>query len=210
MHSIQLIAVILSVLANSPEGPVYPSEGDRPPFDTIEDVVRAEFEGRKDFSEGDLIVQGDVEPLYDKLAEAGWTVSDWNELVGRVPAQGELMVKELMTKEGKRLMRKVSSMPNGYDRLDRMSKLPNGRRLLRDVIQGKGGYKLIEYMTESEGGKNLGRSLQKAPGGKDFNKPTGRVYTLESFLAELRLRHEAWAGSEGEADGPSSKRSATR
>ena len=50
---------------------------------------------------------------------------------------------------------------------------------------------MIEYMTQSRGGRELGKMLSKAPNGADFNQPTGRIYTLDGLLAQLKKSCQA-------------------
>ena len=45
---------------------------------------------------------------------------------------------------------------------------------------------MLQYMTETRGGENMGKQLSKAPKGKNFNKPTGRIYTVDMLLDVLK------------------------
>jgi hypothetical protein len=92
------------------------------------------------------------------------------------------LVVQLRTKAGIRFMRKIASLPGGYDKLDRLSTISRGKQIVADLVRGKDGHELIEYLATSEGGANLARMLADAKDGTDLNKPTGRLYTVEELV----------------------------
>jgi len=87
-------------------------------------------------------------------------------------------------------MRQISKYPGAYDRMDHLSQLPRGQRMLGDLVKGPDGYKMIEYMATAKGGQQLGKMLSETPKGHHFNRPTGRIYTAEQLLAQLKSRFE--------------------
>ena len=173
-----------------------------PEATAVQQALADHFAGLEDYQAGDLVAANDVTPIFAKLKKLGWTVADEREITGLLVPDSDPLVRQLRTTNGRKFMRKITSLPGGYDRLDRLRKMPQGEQRLREMIQSPGGEKLVEYMTSTPEGRNLGRSLSQSPSGKDFNKPTGRLYTaadverrlLESYAAE-RVRREARAST---------------
>lgn len=161
-----------------------------PSFAKIEQVVVDHFRAIPDYQPGAIITRSQVEPLLRKLHRLGWPVADRKEVLDRVMADDDWLVQELRTSDGRRFASHIAGQAEGYDRLDRLSRLVNGKRIVRDLIHGPGGYRMIEYMTQSRGGHELGRMLSKAPNGADFNQATGRIYTLDALLAQLKKSYQ--------------------
>lgn len=157
-----------------------------PPFEQVEQVVLQHFAADADLQPGGIIAQSQVESLLPKLRHIGFEPADAREIVQRVPADGEFLVRELRTPAGREFMREIASLPNAYDRLDHLSRLPLGKQTVRDLIHKAGGSEMIQYMTASPGGIELGKMLSKAPNGSDFNRPTGRLYTVAMLLQRLK------------------------
>jgi len=162
-----------------------------PPFSEIEKAVRQHFATQPGYSEGGIIVRSEVAELFGTLKGLGWAVAGANDILSQVPKDGEFLTQQLRTKAGAKFARQIARLPEGFDRLEKLSRIPNGRQTIRDLIKGPDGYKLIEYMTTTSGGEQMGRMLSQTPNGRKFNKPTGRIYTVEMLLERLKQEHAA-------------------
>lgn len=162
-----------------------------PPLETVRAVVRRHFALQSDYKPGDILSRSMVEPLFDQLGLMGWKVLDKKDILRHVPKETDFVVRALRSESGRPLMRKVASMPGGYDRLYRLSVLPHGRQTIADLIRGKGGAQFIEYLTRSPGGHNLGRMLENTPNGADFNKPVGFLFTEDALLKRIEASYRA-------------------
>jgi hypothetical protein len=160
-------------------------------FAKIEKLVWEFFESREDFHEANLITREDVEPLPKRLASAGLNLKKPDDLFKLLLTKTDFLYVELNTNAGKQFMQSIADLPNGYDRLDRLSRLPRGKQTVRDLIRGPGGEKMIEYMTTAAGGKELGKQLSQTPNGAKFNAPTGRIYTVSDLLGYLKKQYDA-------------------
>jgi len=168
--------------------------GARAEFSAIAAYVERHFDAMPDREPGDIISRGQVERLFSHLQRAGWHVPRQNAILHDVPGDDDFVVRRLRTKAGAEFMRRISSYPLGYDRLYRLAELPGGRRTVSELITGKDGHKLIEYMSTSRGGKQLGKLLNNTPKGEDFNKPLGRIFTVEQLIQRLKKSYEQQAG----------------
>ena len=148
------------------------------------------FEGLPGYQPGGIITRSEVKPIFQRLAKMGHRVAAPNakKILEQVLADDAFLVRELRTPKGRKFMARIADYPLAYDRLDRLARLPRGRRIAGDLIHGPGGYKMIEYLTTARGGAELGKMLSKSPKGARFNKPTGRIYTVDMLLSRLRLR----------------------
>jgi len=149
------------------------------------------FTGLKHYQSGDLITRTEIKPVFRQLQKAGWTVKAEKNILKRVHAKTDFLAAQLKTAKGITFMRKISKMPGGYDRLDRILAMPYGKRNIRDFINSPGGFTMIEYMTTTQGGKNLGKYLSQARTGKGFNAPTERIYTETQFIQAIKLAYES-------------------
>jgi len=157
-----------------------------PPFSSVRDVVRRQFVSITYYEPGDIISESQVEPVFDHLQRMGWRVADRRAILAQMPGDRDFIVKLLRSDQGREFMGRIRQYPMAYDRLDRLAKTPGGRRAVAELMRAKDGFKMNEYMTTSKGGKNLGKFLAKAPKGGKFNTPTGRIYTVDMFLARLQ------------------------
>jgi hypothetical protein len=160
-----------------------------PAFSAVQKSAEKHFSTLKKYRKGDLLSQGDVEPVFAELEKLGWKVADREQIVKLVPGDRELMVRMLRTEDGRTFMRDIERLPGGYDRVDHLSRLSDAETLLWRLTSGPDGYKMIDYMTETPYGANMGQMLSQAPNGKGFNKPTGRIYTETQFIARLKQSH---------------------
>jgi len=193
-----MIVLVLTALSTAPsvvgaDGPDAGSKlaGKLPPFSAVKSTVERSLSTDRSYRTGDLLSQRQVAALLGEIKKSGWDVEQARKLLARVPADNEFMVRALRSSEGTVFMRKVSAMPGGYDRVDRLSRIPNGQQTLQKLINGPDGHRLIGYLTEARGGKEMGTMLGRTPQGVDFNEPTGRIYTATQLLAELESLHEA-------------------
>ncbi len=170
-------------------GTVQPNQG-LPDFQEVEEVVKKALAGNKKYYENDLITQSDAEKAFSQIKNIGWEVPDSRKIVGRFLSQGDFLVKQLRSRRGKSFMRKISKMPGGYDRIDRMRYIPKGKKAVVSLIKSKGGEEMIKYMTTTRQGKNMGSLISKSRNGRNFNKMTGRIYTGKQLLEELKELHE--------------------
>jgi len=162
-----------------------------PTFARFEKVILRYCQDLPDYQPGGIVVRSEVEPIFKQLKMMGWVVAERRSILNRVPADNDFLVRKLRTRKGKEFMGRIANCRQAYDRLDRLCWLPHGKQTVHDLIHGKDGYKLLEYLTNAPGGKELGKMLSKAPKGADFNKPTGKVYTIRMLLVELKKSHQA-------------------
>lgn len=162
-----------------------------PAFAEVQKAVAAFFEGLTGYEDGSLIVRSEVQAALVRVEQAGWRVADGEEIVRCVPGDGEPLARLLRTPAGRKFAVRVSAFPEGYDRVDRLLQLPRGEKIVEDLVRGPDGYKMIQYMTNGRGGAALGRQLEKSPSGADFNRPTGRIYTVRALLERLEQSYEA-------------------
>ena len=160
-----------------------------PKFEKIETAVWRYFRLQSDFQASMIITKEQVEPLLAGLARMGFNLPDPKSILDRVPMRNEFLVAELYMPAGRKFMERIAKYPEAYDRLDRLSRLPHGRQTVHDLIYGAGGEKMIQYLTTAQGGAELGKMLSNAPLGADFNKPTGRIYTVPMLLAHLQEQY---------------------
>ena len=89
-------------------------------------------------------------------------------------------------------MRKVSSDPTVYDRLDRVSQHKRGKATIRELVRLPDGEK---YTKAKSGPGNptisdlvliYDRGSAKKRAIKDYDKPTGTIYTGDAFLQRLK------------------------
>jgi hypothetical protein len=161
-----------------------------PDFQEVEEVVKKTLAGNKKYYEYDLITQSDAVKVISQIKSIGWEVPDSRKIVGRFLPQGDFLVKQLYSRRGKAFMRKISKMPGGYDRIDRLRYIPKGKRAVTSLIKSKGGEEMIKYMTTTQQGKNMGSLVSKSRNGRNFNKLTGRIYTGKQLIEELKELHQ--------------------
>jgi hypothetical protein len=157
-----------------------------PPFPEVVSTAETVLDRQTDYCDGDILTRSQVEPIFAELESIGFEVSDRKEILAQVPSDNDQLVSMLHTPSGMKFMRRVSSMPNAYDRLDRLLLMPIGPQTIRDLIRGPGGDEMIRYMTTTPGGNALGQQLSNAPTGANFNEPTGRIYTAKLLFARLK------------------------
>lgn len=158
----------------------------RPSFEAVKRTVEATFQTFPDYKPGRLIVQSEVKKAFGEVKKRGWNIPDQKKLMERVVPDGAWLATTLYSRRGRRFMDQISGLPEGYDRVDRLSRIPRGKQTIRDLLKNPGGYTLIKYMTTTPYGRNMGRMLSRDPGGAGFNRPTGRIYTVEQLLDELK------------------------
>lgn len=158
----------------------------RPAWKDIQATVVATLAADERYRSGDLISQRELNEVFKALQAKGWSPADRKQMLEQALPADAPLVRELRTEAGRKFMRQVGPMPDGYDRLDHLSRLGDGPRIVRKLIAGPDGYKLLEYLTSASGGDELGKMLAKAPDGRDFNRPTGRVYTQAALLSRLK------------------------
>lgn len=159
-----------------------------PHFDKIENVV-ARTLTKENIQPGFLISQGNVDAVMKELAKRGWKVRDGKQIIKSTLPDDNYLVKRLARADADQFEEQIAQLPDGYDRLDRLSRMPYGHNTVDSLVRGPDGYKMIQYMTTTSGGANLGRQLENAPTGKDFNQPTGKIYTPAQLIARLKVSY---------------------
>jgi len=165
-------------------------EKELPTMAQIIQAAKTEIGTWQNYEAGDLISREQGKKLIDAIDKLGWSPSNDDELLAKVPEAKDALCELLLTDKGRPFMRRVLKMPQGIDRVDNLIKVPNGRAIVKRLLNDKGGDELIEYLTTSEGGKNLGKMLGKEAH-VDFNKPTGKLYTAKALLLEVETQYQA-------------------
>jgi hypothetical protein len=160
-----------------------------PKFEKIEAAVLRYFQSQPDFQPSMLITREQVEPLVGVLELMGFKLPNPKTILDKLPANNEFLVVELYSQQGRKFMEQIADYPNAYDRLDRLSRLPYGKQTIHDLIVGPDGHKMIQYLTTASGGKEMGKQLANAPQGENFNKPTGRIYTVSMLIKNLQSQY---------------------
>lgn len=178
-----LLGLTLLLVATVVAAPAKPK---LPPFDNVRKTAVKYFDAQPNFSPDQIISQSQVVGLFEKLKAVGWVVPEQQKILDLIPADNETLVRDLRTPDGRKFCKQIAPLPNAYDRLDRLIRMPTGRSAVARLIKGPDGVWLLQYMTEDPGGKAMGQMLSNTPTGKDFNRPTGRLYTISALLNELQ------------------------
>ena len=138
----------------------------------------------------DIVSRDDLPKILALLKRRGVVIAeiDVDAVSERVLPDNDGMVRYLRTPRGTTFMRRIARYPSAFDRLDRLVRMPYGAARMRELIRGPDGYKLIEYMTTSRGGRNLGAMLSRTRSGGNFNRKTGRLYTVSDVIMFVMKR----------------------
>lgn len=178
-HLLPLSACVLTAsfaLAAAPSTPIAGRD--------VKSIVTDYFSTVKGHTAGDLITRKQVREVLDRVEKEQGKLPERAKLEQRTLVEDSFLAEQFHSTSGKKFMRQISSMPLGYDQIDRMAQLPQGRSTVERLVRGPDGYKLLEYMTQAKGGKDLAKMLSK-DGGGNFSKPTGKIYTAEQLVKEL-------------------------
>jgi hypothetical protein len=159
-----------------------------PTMTDVKAIVRKHLQSNSDYVPGDLISRKDVEPIFDELVELGVPLSEGQEeLYDDFVPDNSPLVRSLRTPEGRKFMQKVKSLPEVYDRLERLSWNPKGRELIDQLVEDPKGPAILQVMLEPAGKAAIAKYLNDDPGGKNFAIPTGHIHTANELLKRLEM-----------------------
>jgi len=186
--STMLLALVAAAVFSSPVRAAPPTKkADK--FEAVRLAVAESFAREPDYQPGDFVTRKQVEKaldLVERSAPGSLKRDDRDKLVKAAVDDRSFLAEQFRSPQSKPFMRRVSTLPGGFDLLDRMGQMAHGRSTVTRLARGPDGYKLLQYMLQSKGGAELERMLAKDPGNADFTKPTGKIYTVEQLLAALK------------------------
>lgn len=156
-----------------------------PSFATIESALVTQC-AQQGLDRTDIISKTNAVAMLDTAAKLGWKIVDREALLKRVLPDNDYLVKELRKKQGRNFVKEIANMPEGLDRVDRMAREPQGKYVINMLVTHVDGDKMIGYMTGPTSNQRLANLLSAAPPNVDLNKPTGRLYTVDNFVQELK------------------------
>ena len=170
------------------------SKAGRPAWSDVKKTVSDFFAAQPGFDPASLITQEQAKAALDAVEKLGWKPKDGDEILKKIPSASDPLVRTLSTPSGKKLLRQTSSYSLVYDRLDRTIQLPGGPALLETITKLPDGAKYLQTKP-TPGFKNLAQLLPKrangqSPAGVDYDKPTGRIYTLAQLLTALEASYK--------------------
>ncbi len=179
------VLVLIALLAslNASIAQAAPQPGKKKP--TLAERTQQYFAPRKDLQRGELLTRSDVEGLLKVLKAEKYDTAAVDKLLPSVEPDNSLLARTLRTPNGRQFAAQTAKIPQGYDRLDHLSRLSDGPIMIERLADGPDGYKLIEYLATTNGGSTTGRGLEQVPGGANFNRPTGKIYTLTQLVGKL-------------------------
>jgi len=198
-----LIGVVISFCSRSLEAAPAAAF---PDFSAFAGSVEKYFTRQRSYRPGDIISKSDAKGVFRMLSQQGWEVADRDDIMDLVLDDGNYMVVKLRTKPGRVFMKDLSRTPEAYDRLDRFLRLPNSRKFFNGLLKGPDGYKMFEYMVTAKGGIVLGQQLSRTKEGREFNKPTGRIYTVKELIQRLGESHADQVAAFKEAEEEAKKK----
>ncbi|MCA9120549.1 MAG: hypothetical protein H6822_14040 [Planctomycetaceae bacterium] len=165
-----------------------------PVYNEVQRIVDQHFGAQTQLRPGDVISQSEVSELFLKLEDAGWKVGDRNDLFKRLLPTNDPLIRILRSTRGIKFMRQVSSDTLIYDRLDRIVQEPGGERLLADLVKLPDAARYAKQKTPP-GVPDLEDFLPKGRSGKarqveDYDKATGKIYTVPDFEKALQKSYE--------------------
>ena len=186
----RLWALVILVVAG---GPWLKAAEVLPEWAAVRDVTNSFFAEQHDRQPGDILSKADAQPLFSELNRRGWKVADQQEILAQMLGENDLVVRVLRTAEGRRFMRKVSGEKLIYDRLDRIARESGGPQLIEDLVKLPNGERYARTKP-ARGDPNLLDLLPKTGSGKrrqikDYDRPTGRIYTVDDLLKRLEESH---------------------
>ena len=163
-------------------------------FSKVKDLVQWHFSGRRDQTPGDILSRSNVEPILKQLRLIGWVIPDQKSILNRVLRDDDYLVRQLRTTVGRKFMRNVREYSMIYDRMDRLTGLANGRKALQEMIKMPDGHKVMLQLTKKTDGQKRDPLLARVRTDANFDKPTGRIYTVEHLLAALKKSYDKSIG----------------
>lgn len=165
------------------------AESKLPDWQKVREAAEKHFGKQRDRQPRDIISRSDVSGVLLEIEKTGWQVPDQNSLLDQVLGDQHVLVATLRSPKGRRFMSQISGRTGMYDRLDRVSEAAGGAQLIRDIVKLPDGEK---YAKPKSGGgvPDLVDLLPKNASGKtrripDYDKPTGRLYTVDDLLNRL-------------------------
>ncbi|MCA9219215.1 MAG: hypothetical protein KDA71_02745 [Planctomycetales bacterium] len=186
--------LVLTFMTSCPEvsraqSKIFPSWGQ------VLGLAEIHFQSLPDFERTDLLSQAEVSPLFESMSkQIHWEPADRAELLRRVPATSEFLVQQLRSERGTLFMRKVAGEELIYDRLDRISRESGGQALIRDLIKLPDAERYAKKET-ARAVPDLVELLPRKRNSrdrvvKDYDQPTGRLYTIDAFMAALKASYD--------------------
>jgi hypothetical protein len=165
-----------------------PAWGKLPTFDAVEQTAREHFAAKSGYRDGDVITKSDVQPLIKKLEKQGFPVTEKQQGVDPLLPDASPLAQLLRTPAGARLMSQCRSLPNVYDRLERLCRFPAGRALVADII-GQQKLDVLATLCTPEGAQQLQAHFFPEPAVVNFDTVSGKVYTQAQLIEHLRILH---------------------
>ena len=171
-----------------------PKDRSMPPWKSVDGFVQRYFASVPGYQKGDLISRGRVEATLKHLKKMGWIVSDRVAILNATLEDRNVLVQQFQSTQGRKYMRQVKGYPLAFSQLDRVSRQYGGRALVRDIVKLPDGAKYASP-NRARGVPNLVDLLPKRGGSKaqriaDYDKPTGRIYTVKELLKRLKASYD--------------------
>lgn len=182
-------AILLALFAAAGIASTAPSHAAEPASNAIREIVRKHFQSNPEYRTGDLICRTEVEPIIDELITMGIkNPQDVEDLYDAFLMPNDYVVRTLHSPQGRQFMRKVSTLPGVYDRLERLSWTAAGREILDQLVASSEGPQKFQALLTPEGMENLAKKLANDPRGRNFHLPTGHVQTEAQLLEHLQRK----------------------
>ncbi len=200
LRHVLIVAVVISGVSSLPADET--EVVDKPSLQDVETFAERIFAQQAGYQPGDLVTQRGTVKLLTALEAKGWKVHDKAALLKRVLKDDDFLVRQFNDEKGREFLRKIENLPEGIDRVDRLSRLPQGEMSVSDLIHKiPNGAEWIEAMTTTRRGKILGERLSNSLDGRNFNEPTGACYRLSELAKEIHSQLEAASILPVHADG---------
>jgi hypothetical protein len=181
-----LLSVACALISPPAPAAAASKKGDK--FEAVRIAVAESFANEPGYQPGDFVTRKQIAKALDRVEQAvkgSLKREDRDKLEKAAVDDRGFLAEQLRDPQTKPFMRRVATLPGGFDLLDRMGQMNQGRSTVTRLARGPDGYKLLEYMLQSKGGAELERMLAKGPGNSEVGKPTGKIYTAEQLIAAL-------------------------
>jgi hypothetical protein len=158
-------------------------------FPQSRQIVEKNLKANPRYRDGDLIVRGDVEPIFNELLGLGYVPADSEALYDAFLPDMAPLIQVLRSETGRKFMLQIRDIKGAYDRLERLSWLPRGPLALGQLVNAEDAVEKLRMLTTPAGAAAIRKQFPDDSRAQNFDRPTGHIHTAAQLLDHLQEIH---------------------